>query len=206
MYRYPNLATMTSAAPCMSGMLSADDPRWGPLQGSAAAVVRALPATPDTTAFHAEFFCEHDADPVLCEIACRPGGAGVVEVYERAFGENLYRRAILGQIGVSGSVPSASRAPAGFFGWAYFPPRDAVLRRLPRAEDLPGAVWCSVNGTVGKAYGKISAPLENLAKAVIGVDPADVAASLGDVERWWEEGSVWEEHSRPGSAQHAEPG
>jgi hypothetical protein len=206
MYQYPNLATMRSAAPCMSGMLSADDPRWGPLQDSAAAVVRALPATPDTTALHAEFFCGHDAVPVFCEIACRPGGAGVVEVYERAFGENLYRRAILGQIGVPDSAAIAPRVPAGFFGWAYFPPRDAVLRQLPRAEDLPGAVWCSVDGTVGQAYGKISAPLENLAKAVIGVDPADVAASLSEVERWWQEGSVWEEYNRPGSAQHAELG
>ncbi|MEU2574973.1 acetyl-CoA carboxylase biotin carboxylase subunit family protein [Streptomyces anulatus] len=189
-YALPNLESTTNAQPCVSAMLDPiTDPRAALLRRWTAEVVRALPASPHTTAFHAEFFCGGDDDVYLCEIACRPGNPVLAEVQERAYGYHLHREVYRGQIADEEfALPPAG--PAGLFGWAFFPPRDGVLVKAPESPH-PDMLWVTSTASVGKRYKNPVAPLDHLAKAVFRADRNAVESSLDAIVEWWTEGATW---------------
>lgn len=148
-YSSGNLDGLRNRVPLASHMLAADDPLTSELQAFTSSVVGALPRVPFPTAFHLEAFVDYGRSPVLCEIASRPGGAGVAAAYVAAFGVHLSRDSLRGQAGLPVTAPTAS-TPRPHCGWVLLPSRgrtflgldrprpqaDLILERLPAAGDV----------------------------------------------------------------------
>jgi hypothetical protein len=188
-YLFSQWETMYRGQPNISGMLSTGHPLHGPLLDATAAVVGALPPAPDPLAFHAEFFNPRGDEVVFCEIACRPGGAGIVDTYERAFGINLYRAALLGQAGRRFNV--AVGRPAGLFGWAFFPPRNSKLVALPSTCPLPDVLWFETNGEAGRRFAEPRFVTDHIARMAFLVQETDPYAKLECIAKWWSRAVVW---------------
>lgn len=89
---------------------------------------------------HLEAFLGTDGEPVFCEIAGRPGGAGIVTTFQHAHGASLLLAGILPQTGrpVQDPAPPRTREVPST-GWALiYPP---ALGRFQRYESLPSAPW-----------------------------------------------------------------
>ncbi|RSO37035.1 hypothetical protein DMH15_18605 [Streptomyces sp. WAC 06725] len=191
-YLHANLDTATHGAPSISGMLTPSDPLADRLAGATAAVVAALPAVEEVTAFHAEFFHTPDDGLLLCEIACRPGGCGIVEAYELATGVNLYAAHLRGQAGLPVGVPDQDGARSRY-GWAWFPPRRGMLRHLPAACPLPRAHRFAAYGEVGTSYQGPGSSTDSVAELIFRVDGGEeVEPQLRAVEDWWSGEALWE--------------
>ncbi|MFF8955653.1 acetyl-CoA carboxylase biotin carboxylase subunit family protein [Streptomyces sp. NPDC014894] len=201
-YLHPNLATATDGVPSVSGMLAPRDPLARRLEEAASAVVAALPPVAGTTAFHAEFFHTPEDALVLCEIACRPGGCGIVEAHELATGVNLYAAQLRGQAGlpVPGREPGLPR-----HGWAWFPPLPATLERLPESCSLPYAHRFAAHGETGVRHDGPRSSTDSIAELVFRLDDGgadgnrdgvgdgseDVTERLREVEDWWSREVRW---------------
>ncbi len=105
--------------PCRSATL---DP--GPLTDRIlafnAAVVAALGDFSGVT--HHELFLRPGGEPVLCEIAGRPGGTGVAPTFRHAFGLDLYQAAVEAQLGRQLTAPARVSADAAGDTMIYAPP------------------------------------------------------------------------------------
>ncbi|MEU2085509.1 ATP-grasp domain-containing protein [Streptomyces albus] len=188
-YLHPNLDTATDGIPSISGMLAPGDPLAPRLTEATAAVVAALPPVPVPTAFHAEFFHTLDDTLVLCEIACRPGGCGIVEAHELATGVNLYAAQLRGQAGLPVPRPEAGRPRHG---WAWFPPRAATLERLPEFCPLPYAHRFAAYGKTGVRHDGPRSSTDSIAELVFRLDDGqDVTARLREIEDWWSREVRW---------------
>jgi biotin carboxylase len=191
--RYLNTqwASYHASAPLVSGLLPADDPLRRRLTGASAEVVAALPAAPGVLPFHAELFHTPDDTFVLCEIACRAGGAGIVEVHELSSGLQLHRAGLLGQAGRSEQVTWHDPAPAHGHGW--FLPRAGTLRRIPERCPLPGAVRYRTSGTPGRHYPGPRSANDSVAELIFELPGAyDLTAALRTVQDWWLDAVRWD--------------
>jgi hypothetical protein len=187
---YPDLATLTSGAPGLSGMLSPHDPLFAPLQRATADVVAALPPVPEVRPLHAEYFHTPDGDLVLCEIACRAGGAAIVETHERGFGINLHEAGLKGQAGRPLAAPPSTPSVRHGFGW--FPPLNGVLRHLPAQCLLPSAVRYLPVGVAGSRYELPRGLGPNVAQLVFTLSGPDVVNELRQVQHWWDSNVIWD--------------
>ncbi|MFC4148096.1 acetyl-CoA carboxylase biotin carboxylase subunit family protein [Micromonospora mangrovi] len=100
-------------------------------------------------AFHAEVFHTPDDRLVLCEIACRSGGAKIREVFEVMFGVNLAELEIRTQLGLP--VPALDHLPAGvrpqpgsMSGQMLMMKRPGLVRAVPARPTEPWVrrFWC----------------------------------------------------------------
>nr|ACH85565.1 NikS-like protein [Actinomyces sp. Lu 9419] len=186
-YLHSNLDTVARSVPSSSAMLPTEDPLAVQLRAQTAAVVAALPPVPDPTAFHAEFFAE-PGGPVLCEIACRPGGCGIVESVELSTSVNLYAAQLRGQAGLG--VPLVVRTDR--FGWAWFPPRAATLRALPENCPLPGTRRWRALAEPGTRHDAPASSTDRVAELVFRLEPAaDADTVLREIDAWWDAAAVW---------------
>ncbi|MFE0104624.1 acetyl-CoA carboxylase biotin carboxylase subunit family protein [Streptomyces sp. NPDC059009] len=191
-YLYGNLDTATHGAPNISAMLADDDPLAVRLLDATAAVVAALPAVEEVTALHAEFFHTPDDDVVLCEIACRPGGCGIVEAFELSTGINLYAAHLRGQAGLP--TPAAVEGERPRHGWGWFPPRRGTLVRLPSSCPLSGTVRFTAHGAVGSYSEGPTSSSDRVAELVYRLpDAGDVEDTLRAVDNWWASGARWDD-------------
>ena len=190
-YLYSQWETMSLARPNISGMISRRHPLFRPLHEHTARAIAALPAPPGPCAFHAELFNPSEDRVVFCEIACRPGGGGIVETYERAFGVNLYRATLLGQAGRLGRLTVAE--PATLFGWAFFPPGKGVLRHLPAACPLPCVRRFAARGKAGKRYSGPAFVTDRIAELSFVISGDDPRCELERIVDWWEGATAWSE-------------
>jgi phosphoribosylaminoimidazole carboxylase (NCAIR synthetase) len=188
-YLNPQWRTMTHCRTDVSGMLPASDTEFDQLQKAAAAVIGALPAPPNGCAFHAEFFRPDGGEPILCEIACRPGGSLIVETYEFATGVNLYEASLKGQAGRMAEV----RPVAEFvrYGYACIPPQRGVLTHVPPRCPVPGTVHYDVRGVVGRAYHGPASVSDAVAGLIWRLRDDDLLEQLQAVERWSTEALRW---------------
>jgi phosphoribosylaminoimidazole carboxylase (NCAIR synthetase) len=192
--RQPNLATVAQSAPLSTWMLPQCQLATQ-LRCFIAAVVSALPSPEEPTAFHAEVFRRHDGTLLLNEIACRPGGAGIVPMYERALGVNLYETSLRGQAGCP--PPPAVTHPNRLAGYVFFPPRAGRLRALPSTCSLPGVYSYVPTGRVGSRYCAPGSISDNVAQVgVEGPADEDLDGRMANVESWWNTVCMWEDHRR----------
>jgi biotin carboxylase len=183
------------AAPLVSGMLPAGDPLRSRLVEATAQVVAALPAAPGILPFHAEFFHTPHDTIVLCEVACRAGGAGITEVHELSFGLNLHQAGLLGQAGRSDQVTWHPLGAAHGHGW--FLPQRGTLSEIPARCPLPGAVRYRTSGVPGRHYPGPRSANDSIAELIFRLpETHDLPATLRTVEEWWLSAVRWD---RPGT-------
>lgn len=190
-YLHTQWSNFHEATPYVSGMLHPEEPLFARLQDATTAVVAALPPAPGILPFHAELFHTPDDTVALCEIACRAGGAGIVDMHERAFGINLYRAGLLGQAGRGHEV--TWHDPVTRLGYGWFPPRRGVLRTLPGHCPLPRALTYTTSATPGRRYEGPRSAVDTLSELHFTIgDDEPLVPVLHEVERWWTDAVRWD--------------
>ncbi|MER0446899.1 NikS protein [Streptomyces sp. Edi4] len=140
-------------------------------------------------AFHIEVFRTPDDELVLCEAACRAGGAGVRDVYRAMFGYDPAELPVRSQLGLPlthGNVEER-RAPARIGGQLLFMRRPGTVHRLPDPAGMP-------EGVVQHKY--FAAPGDRMAEAwhsgdflaafvVVGADRAQCEERIRALEKWF---------------------
>lgn len=192
-YSSGNMIATRNRAPLSSTMLDAAAAERCRLQEFAAQVVAALPAIPLPTTFHLEAWLPPDRQPVLCEIACRTGGASVAEVYRRAFGMLLPQENFRGQCGLPAAAPSAGLpiVPRKSLGWIALTPNIGTF--CPPAQPCPVSgvdfEFQMAAGTQGPAATHAG---DSAASAVVeGADQAEVESRIAAVVEWWTASEPW---------------
>ncbi|WP_433388633.1 ATP-grasp domain-containing protein [Micromonospora sp. KLBMP9576] len=150
------LSTFAEVPSLAAVMLDPDHEVVGRMQDLCRSIVAALPS-PQNFSFHAEVFHTPDDRLVMCEIACRTGGAVIKEMVATAFGFDLSEQWVRAQVGLStitgiftapgriaGSLLVMKRkgrlvkAPAPGFGWI-----TRYEQTVPIGEVLPGPTFAS---------------------------------------------------------------
>ncbi|MEP6602281.1 MAG: hypothetical protein ABJB49_10820, partial [Nitrospirota bacterium] len=168
-------------------------PAASEIRSFVADVVASLPATEEITALHAEIFHTPDDRLVLCEIACRPGGCGHVPVYEHALGVNLYAASLRGQAGCADPPPDLTATPPCMVGFAWFPPREGVLKRMPSHCPLPGVFRYQTKAEIGDTYAGAGSVADYIACLFVqGSAEEDLQPKIAAVDAWWREQCEWE--------------
>ncbi|MCB5165689.1 NikS protein [Streptomyces bambusae] len=137
-YRYV-LADYTDRGGRVDIALDAADPMAHRLIGFGRQVLDAL-GGPADFAFHIEVFRTPDDDLVLCEAACRAGGAGVRDLHRHMFGVDPAQLPVLAQFGLPAEVPGR-QAPEPAAGQLAFMMRPGTLHRLPDPAARPPGVF-----------------------------------------------------------------
>ncbi|MET9075387.1 hypothetical protein [Streptomyces sp. NPDC004232] len=107
-YQYALATYATDTGPRIDLTLDPSDPLAGRLLEFTRLLLEALPG-PENFAFHAEVFHTPDDELVLCEIACRTGGAAIRDVMTLLFGADPTRSWLRAELGLPVSLPE----PAG---------------------------------------------------------------------------------------------
>lgn len=98
-------------------------------------IVAALPAL-DFCPYHLELFRCPDGELVFCEIACRLGGAHIMESFTRTTGVNPARLWIRDQMGLSDGPATAVPEGTRRHGWLLIPPRRGRLVEVRAPADV----------------------------------------------------------------------
>ena len=189
-YLYTNWRSRAESLSLLTGMLPAGDPLTPRLRDAARRVVEALPHSAVPLPFHAEFFHTPADEVVLCEVACRAGGALIVDAFEHGFGINLYEAGLKGQAGRFGEI--SWRAAPDRYGNGWFMRRRGRLLAIPESCPLPAACHYRPLAVPGAGYAEPSSIGDVVGEIVFRLDGPDVAAELAAVDRWWESGVRWE--------------
>jgi biotin carboxylase len=169
--------------------LPVDDPRTPVLRHLAADVVRALPATPDPTAFHLEAWIADDGRPTFCEIACRPGGGPVIPLFEAAFGVNLSEANYRGQAALPLTRPSVSRPADAAGGVIVSPGVGEFTPPSTRPDDTAFLELGVAPGERrrGPRFGGDSA----MTAVVLAATHQSLVTRLDAVAQWWRAEAQW---------------
>lgn len=118
--------------------LDHDDPLAGRLLALTDRVLGALPG-PRDFAFHAEVFHTPDDELVLCEIACRTGGASIRDMGRTLFGADLTEWWVRAQVGLPLDRVDDSRrvSPARMAGQLVLMKRPGKILSLPTQPPYP---------------------------------------------------------------------
>ncbi|WP_327296761.1 ATP-binding protein [Streptomyces sp. NBC_01197] len=121
--------------------------------------------------FHAEIFHTPDDRLVLCEIACRPGGAKVREVFHSLFGFNLGEYATRAALGLPLPLLEQSRGgtrprPRSMAGQVLMMKRPGHVRSVPAVPDEPWVDRFWLYGGVGQVIPPASGSSDFLTCAV----------------------------------------
>ncbi|MCE7079531.1 NikS protein [Streptomyces sp. ST2-7A] len=166
-----------------------DSPLGERLVAFAERVLEAFGGPPDF-AFHIEVFHTPDDRLVLCEAACRAGGAGVRDVQREMFGFDPAVHPVRRQLGLPVPV-SGRRSPTRLAGQLLFTKRPGVLVALPDPADLPDDIRASVAvshyfATPGERVPDARHSGDFLAAFVItGADRGECEARIRAVESWF---------------------
>ncbi len=95
-------------------------------------------------AFHAEIFHTPDDRLVLCEIACRSGGAKIREVFHTMFGVNLAEYTTRAQLGLPLPALGGRPVPRAMSGQMLTMKRPGLVRSVPTVPSEPWVqrFWC----------------------------------------------------------------
>ena len=154
-------------------------------------LLAALPPAPHF-AFHAEFFLDKPDRLVLCEVACRPGGSGTVDMIELANGFNLYEQWVRGSFGLPIELPRQSAR--GSAGSLLIPPRRGRLLSLPEEAPFDWVVEYRPNSASGQVWEAPGFSTANVASFIIaGRDAAEVESRMQLLDRWFRDRVVWDD-------------
>lgn len=189
MYTYV-LADYTDRKARVDIALDAADPLTDRLTAFGERLLAAFGGGPDF-AFHIEVFVRPDGALVLCEAACRAGGAGVRDVQRAMFGFDPAEYPVRRQLGLDVG-PTERRGPRQLAGQLLFTRRPGRLRALPDPAGLPeGVVKYQTFATVGDEVGEAAHSGDFLVAFVIaGRDRAQCEARIRAAESWFLAGLV----------------
>lgn len=173
-------------------LLDPSDPRIGPMQAFTEKCLRALPWPAHGFAFHLELFEEDSTgELVFCEVACRQGGGGIVEIYELGFGVNLIGASLRLQAGVT--VPEHPLVPTRMYGTVDAPVRKGVLHLS--STDGPPFPWVIRHElklqSGDRGEGARSCVDASASFVVQGDSSAHVRSRLEEVLRWRDSVATW---------------
>ncbi|MFJ3876116.1 ATP-grasp domain-containing protein [Streptomyces sp. NPDC090077] len=148
--------------------------------------------------FHMEVFHTPDDRLVMCEIACRPGGAKIREVFHSLFGVHLGGYAVRAEAGHElhpavrrGGDAAGLPKPRHMAGQLLMMKRPGLVRELPAA---PGHDWLDgfwLYAEEGQVIAPASGSSDFLAAAVgTGPTRAEVERRLRELGEWVREHSV----------------
>jgi len=176
-----------------SALLDPADPLSRRLISKTETLLRSLPLPPDF-AFHAEFFVDKTGNILLCEVASRPGGSGIVDAIQEAYGLNLYQQALRRSLGLPIDLPSPR--PWSAAGRLWVPPRRGRLQSLPTFAPFDWVVDYRPNSVLGQCWEEPGFCTANLASFTIrGGDTVEVESRIWEVDAWFRSQIQWEEIS-----------
>lgn len=156
-------------------------------------VLAALPPV-GFSPFHLEAFRRPDGELVFCEIACRLGGAHVMQALTYVTGVNPARLWIRHQAGLEdGPGIARNLADAGTrYGWLLIPPHPGRLLEVRRPPSLPfikdffinTPVPSEFSGATGSVDSIMSFVLEGHDSAALTRNALDCVRLAPDLSRW----------------------
>ncbi|MFF4604398.1 NikS protein [Streptomyces sp. NPDC001339] len=141
---------------------------------------------PEHFAFHIEVFLTPDGELVLCEAACRAGGAGVRDVHRAMFGFDPAAPPVRRQLGLPVAY-EPGQEPSRIGGQLLFMRRPGTVRRLPDPAGMPeGVVKHQFFARPGDRVEEAWHSGDFLAAFVVaGADRAQCEARIRALEGWF---------------------
>ncbi|RSS81027.1 hypothetical protein [Streptomyces sp. WAC06614] len=195
-YQYALASYATDTGPRVDLTLDVDDPLAHRLLDFVERTLRALPGPADF-AFHAEVFHTPDDDLVLCEIACRTGGAAIRDIVGLLFGVDPTEVWLRAQLGLPLPAPLNGIAAAAATGGRPLPRTmtgQLVLMKRPgrvvavprRAPDFPWVEKFRVFVEPGQTLEPARHSSDFLFTALVsGRDRAEVVSRVARLESWF---------------------
>lgn len=174
-YQYELSSFAADPGPRVDLTLDVDDPLTPRLLELTERTLKAL--TPERTrlphhAFHAEVFHTPDDRLVLCEIACRSGGAKIREVFRTLFGVRLAEFVTRAEAGLPLPAPPPRAAdgslprPRCMAGQVLTMKRPGLVRSLPEVPDDPWVAGFWRYAEVGQVIAPAAGSADFLTAAV----------------------------------------
>jgi hypothetical protein len=187
-YRY----ALSSFAEDLSGRkdvaLDPDDPLTGRLTAFGERTLAALGGPADFS-FHIEVFRTPDDEFVLCEAACRPGGAGIRDMHRAMFGLDPAETMVRAQLGLPAAEPAGGQRlrPGRLAAQLLFMRRPGTVHALPgdaRAR-FPWVLSGRLFAAPGDRLGPARHSGDFLAAYVLTApDGPTLDLRLGELETW----------------------
>ncbi|HIQ91218.1 MAG TPA: ATP-grasp domain-containing protein [Candidatus Coprosoma intestinipullorum] len=155
-------------------------------------VLFSLPKEKDNI-YHIELFDSNDGI-VLCEIACRAGGAQIVPIVDRCYGVNLFKEYLYSQIGLSELSQQEEKGATLSKGYLLISPQVGTLIDFPSKIDLPFIEAFEIYASKGQTYEKLNSSVFALASFEVGGDSAkEVEDNLKLLEKKFKAGVIYKE-------------
>ncbi|WP_405862133.1 hypothetical protein OG407_27770 [Streptomyces sp. NBC_01515] len=198
-YQYALATFATDTGPRIDLTLDVDDPLSHRLLAFTERLLAALPG-PENFAFHAEVFHTPDDELVLCEIACRTGGAAIRDIVTLLFGADpteSWLRAEAGLPVAVGQPPYGERPlPRTMTGQLVLMKRPGRVAAVPDAvpPEFPWVERFRVFVEPGQTMTAARTSSDFLCTVLVsGPDRAAVEERLRQVETWFLEQLVLED-------------
>ncbi|MEU2791823.1 ATP-grasp domain-containing protein [Streptomyces sp. NPDC007100] len=177
--RYVNgCLSFAEALPLGSVQLGPGSPESVELTAYTERVVAALPDV-GFCPFHLEVFRTPDGGLVFCEIACRLGGAHVVETLTLATGVNPLRLWLRHQAGLEDGRQTVLADQGRRYGWLFVPPKAGRLLSIREPEDTAFIRQYSIRTTAPRTFDGAHSSSDSIATFVVdGADSAEVEQNL----------------------------
>ncbi|MFD9129204.1 NikS protein [Kitasatospora sp. NPDC059571] len=146
---------------------------------------------PEHFAFHIEVFVTPDGELVLCEAACRAGGAGIRDVHRVLFGFDPAEVQVRRQLGLGADeLPAGRLAPGRLGGQLLLMRRPGTVHAVPTGvERFPWVVKHTLFAAVGDRLEAARHSSDFLAAFVVAApDRATLDARLAELDAWCQEG------------------
>jgi hypothetical protein len=191
-YQYALATYATDTGPRIDLTLDVADPLAKRLLAFTERLLQALPG-PENFAFHAEVFHTPDDELVLCEIACRTGGAAIRDIVTLLFGADPTRSWLRAELGLPVPVerPSSDSAelptPRTMTGQMVLMKRPGRVHAVPDAPpDLPWIERFRVFVKPGQVMTAARTSSDFLCTVLVsGPDRKAVEERLRRVESWF---------------------